>query len=46
MLNQNFSQEYSANMEQLIMENNILRNSIMEIEIKKDNQVRQAEAKK
>lgn len=33
-------------MEQLIMENNILRNSIMEIEMKKDNEVKKAEAKK
>lgn len=33
-------------MERLITENNILRSSITEVEIKKDNQVKQAEAKK
>lgn len=46
LMSQNLSKEYGANLQHLVSENNVLRNKILQIQISKNNEVREAESKK
>lgn len=46
MHGQNLAHEHSTYLEQLISDNNVLRNQILQVELKRDQEVKQVENKR